>query len=116
MVKTVEKEKKGFQLKDFYTKKNLPFICIIILGIYTIASILISYFALEIPIVPLCMIVILEALLAALLNKIPLWVHGLVFILEIVIGVIASKAAFMVLMAFVYAIAVVFLYIWSRNE
>ena len=94
----------------------LPLICLAVLGVYTIVAVLVSHFALLIPVVATCAIAILEALLAAFLNRIPLWIHGLVFIAQIVAGIIASNVVFMILMALVYALSTIFLFIWSRNE
>lgn len=78
--------------------------------------ILISYFVLHIPIVAVCTMVILEALLCSCLSKIPIWVHGLVAIGQIVAGVMAGKVIFMALMALVYVGSLVLLHLWGREE
>ena len=60
--------------------------------------------------------VVLEAALGACLNKMPLWIHGLVFIAEIVLGIMASQVVFMILMVFIYVLAIAFLFIWTNHE
>jgi len=114
--KTISLNKSSFSFKDFFTKDNLPLILIIMLSIYAVIAILISVLALKIPVVAVCAIIVLETLLASCLNKIPLWIHGLVFIAEIVAGIMASKVIFMILMALMYFFACVFLFMWSRHE
>ncbi len=89
------------------------------LGIFLLAAIImivISELALGIPVVAVCTIVILEAALSALLNRIPIWVHGLIIIAQIVAGILVSKAVFMILMAVIYVLAVALLYLWSKEE
>ncbi len=103
-------------IKAFFSKENLPLILLICFGIFVVASIIISALVFDINVVVSCIIVILEAALAACLSKIPIWVHGLVFIAQVVCGIIASQVPFMVLMAFIYVFAVVFLFIWANHE
>ncbi len=92
---------------------------IVVLGAFIVvalAMILISILALHLPIVGVCTIVILEALLAACLNRIPIWIHGLIIIAQIVAGIVFGKIVFMVLMAVLYVTAVALLYLWSLKE
>ncbi len=85
-------------------------------GVIAVAMILLSYLALSVPLVPVCAIVILEALLCALLNRIPVWVHGLIVIAQIIGGVMFHKPLFMLLMAIVYLAAVALLYLLSEER
>lgn len=111
----------------FYVGENLmsnvissirrkPMIPLVVFLVAAVILIIVSTAALSIPIVPVCTIVILEALLAALLRRIPLWIHGLVAIAEIVVGVLCAKAVFMILMTIVYVLAVALLFVWSTEE
>jgi len=111
-----DKKMPNFNIKDFFTKENLPLILLICFAIYAVIAILVSVLVLKISVVVACAMVILEAGLAASLNRIPLWIHGLVFISHIVIGIIASQVPFMIFMTLVYVFAIVFLHIWSNNE
>ena len=106
----------GFTIADLFTRESLPLLLLIVLGLFAIVAITVSIVALHLGPVIACAMVILEAALAACLNRIPLWIHGLVFIAEIVIGIMASQLVFMVLMAFVYVISIAFLFAWSTNN
>ena len=101
------------QLTKQITEK--PVVVLVAFVVVALAMILISILALHLPVVAVCTIVILEALLAACLNRIPIWVHGLIVIAEIVAGIVFGKIVFMVLMAVVYVTAVTLLYMWSRR-
>ena len=110
-----KKKVTSFDFRQFFTRDNLPLICLIILGVFAVVAILVSIFALAINPVIACVMVILEAALAATLNRIPLWIHGLVFIAQIVCGIIASQVSFMIFMAFIYVFATAFLYVWANR-
>ncbi|MCR5580842.1 MAG: hypothetical protein K6F66_04575 [Pseudobutyrivibrio sp.] len=114
----VDKKKRlpGFNIKDIFTKDNLPLIFLVCLGIFAVVAIVVSGVAFHINFVVACLMVILEAALAACLNRIPIWIHGLVFIAQIVCGIMASQIPFMVLMAFVYVLSIAFLFVWSNHE
>ena len=103
-------------VKMVKTIKNKPMVSLGIFLTVALVMILISYFALHIPLVPICTIVILEALLCACLNRIPVWVHGLFIIAEIVAGICFGKVVFMILMAVVYVAAVTLLYLWTSQD
>ncbi|WP_051195224.1 hypothetical protein [Pseudobutyrivibrio ruminis] len=101
--------------KHFFSRDNLPLLCLIFLGVFAVVAILVSILAFSINPVIACVMVILEAALAATLNRIPLWIHGLVFIAQIVCGIMASQVPFMLFMAFIYVFATVFLYVWANR-
>ncbi len=60
--------------------------------------------------------VILEVLLAVCLNRIPIWVHGLIIIGQIVAGLGFHALVFMILMAGVYFAAILLLYFWTKDN
>lgn len=95
--------------------KNEPKIQMAIFAVIFAVLVIVSYVVVGIPIVPVCAIAILEALLAVLLNKVPLWIHGMVIIAQIVAGIIFGKLIFMVLMAIVYVCAMVLLYFRTKE-
>ena len=64
--------------KALKTLKNKPIIPLGIFLAVTIVMIIVSFVALHIPIVAIRTIAILEVLLCALLNRIPIWVHGII--------------------------------------
>lgn len=97
--------------------KNKPIVVLGAFVVVALAMILISVLSpLKVPVVAVCAIVILEAAMAALLNRIPIWVHGLIVIAQIVAGIVFGKIVFMILMAVVYVTAVALLYFWSTQD
>ncbi len=115
MEQNTKKSLKGLDVKTFFSKDNLPLLSLIFLALFTLIVVIVSCVALHINVVVACVMAVLEAGLAACLNRIPLWIHGLVFIAQIVCGIIASQVVFMVLMAFIYVFAIVFLFIWANK-
>lgn len=107
-----KKKASSINLNQFFSRENLPLLSLIFLSIFAIVAIVVSIVAFSINPVIACVMVILEAALAATLNRIPLWIHGLVFIAQIVCGIMASQVPFMFFMAFIYVFATAFLYIW----
>lgn len=102
--------------KALKTLKDKPIIPLGIFLAVTVVMIIVSFVALHIPIVAICTIAILEVLLCALLNRIPIWVHGIIVIAQIVAGITFGKVVFMVLMAIIYVLAVCLLYLWTSEE
>ena len=62
--------------------------------------------ALKIPVVPVCLIIVLEAGIAVCLHDVPIWLHGLVVLVQIIAGAICGKLVFMVLCALVYVVGI----------
>lgn len=93
----------------------IPFVVLGIFVVYVIVTFVISFLFFNVPIVTAGAMIVLAAVLAALLNRIPIWVHGLFFIGMIVAGVVFSQIPFMVMVAFVYMCAVVLLYTWMQD-
>ena len=92
-----------------------PFIFLAVYLIALVAIFIVGFKVLSIPIASVGLFIVLEGVLAALLNRIPLWVHGLVFIGQIVAGVFFGKLIFMILMAVMYALSIALLYFFTRN-
>lgn len=68
----------------------------------TLLVILAAILWLEIPAVPVCVIVLLEAGIIACLHDVPIWVHGLAIALQIVAGVLTGNLIFMLLCGVMY--------------
>ena len=113
-----ETKKMKFDVKKLVAlvKENpIPFAVLAVSVIYLVVAMVVSSWKLEIPWVTAGAFVVLEGVLAALLNKIPVWIHGLFFIGMIVAGIVFHEVVFMVLMAFVYVACVALLYAWTRD-
>ena len=59
--------------------------------VVALAAILVSILALKIPVVPVCLIIVLEAGIAVCLHDVPIWLHGLVVLVQIIAGAICGK-------------------------
>ncbi|MCR5544936.1 MAG: hypothetical protein K6F30_00465 [Lachnospiraceae bacterium] len=97
------------------SKLPIPFIAGGIYLALLVVFFVVSFKVMGIPIAAVGIFIVLECVLAALLDKIPLWVHGLVFIGQIVAGAFFGKVAFMLLMALVYAGAICMLFLFTRD-
>ena len=95
--------------------RHLPGIALGIFAAVAMAMILVGYLALQVPVVAVCTLVILEAVLCVCLNRIPVWVHGVIVALQIAMGFFLGKGTLMICMAVVYVLAVIFLYIWTKD-
>lgn len=60
--------------------------------------------------------VLLEVCLAALLFPVPLWIHGLIFLAQLIAGLGFHMLAFMILMDILYCLGVAVIFFWTRKE
>lgn len=75
-------------------------------------EILISILGLGIPAVPVCVLVLLEAGMALCLHDVPIWLHGLAVLAQILVGALAGKLIFIVLCAAMYLVFILSLRFW----
>ncbi len=75
-------------------------------------EILISILGLGIPAVPVCVLVLLEAGMALCLHDVPIWLHGLAVLAQILAGALAGKLIFIVLCAAMYLVFILSLRFW----
>jgi hypothetical protein len=80
---------------------------IFLFAISNVAAICVSSFVLNIPVVAVCTIAILEILLVNLLDRIPVWIHAVIIVLQAAAGFYVGKSIFMVLMAALYLVGLV---------
>lgn len=85
-------------------------------GILALALILIGVLGLGEPVVPVCLIIILEAGIAVMLHNAELWVHGVAVILQIAAGVCIQRVALMILCVVLYVLAIGALQLGSRFD
>ena len=62
-----------------------------------LAVILTGIIALHMPVVPVCLIVLLETGIACCLHDVPIWLHAIAVIVQIIAGVLTGATVFMVL-------------------
>lgn len=81
---------------------------LLLFGVIVIALlvILVSILGLDIPVVPVCVIVLIEAALAVCLHDVPIWLHGLVVIAQIVAGILCENIVFIALCVVIYLLGI----------
>lgn len=103
-----KKSKKKFRHRQqnpvlaFY-EDNKQYLLLFGVIVVALAAILASILALKIPV---CLIIVLEAGIAVCLHDVPIWLHGLVVLVQIIAGAICGKLVFMVLCALVYVVGI----------
>ena len=71
-----------------------------------LAVILISILVLKVSAVPVCVMVVIEAALAVCLHDVPIWLHGLVVIAQVIAGILTGRTVLMLLCIAIYLIGI----------
>ena len=90
----MDKNKKTFQVPTL-----LAFAAIVAI------MVIVGVRVLNVPVVPMCLLVIIEAVIAVMLHHAELWVHGLLILAELCAGVAGKKTVLIILCAVVYIAA-----------
>ena len=88
-------------------------------GVYVIgvvATFLIGILVLHLPVVPIGIFCLAEALLSGCLSQTPIWVHAAVFVVQLSFGIFFGQAPIMICMGVMYLLGVFFLHIWSNRS
>ena len=72
-----------------------------------LATILIAVLAMKIPVVPVCVIVLIEVAIAACLQEVPVWVHAVVAAVQLVAWQSAAEWVFCLLCILIYVFAII---------
>lgn len=101
-----------------WIKKNKALDALILFAIFELAVILVGILAMKEPVVPVCLIVIGAAGIAALMHNVELWIHGVVVLVELISGILISRIPLMVLCIVVYIVTIATLkcYYMERNK
>lgn len=99
-------------------KSRLPEIFLVVFVAYTIFALVFAVYGLGsgISFPAAGIFVLLEACLAALLFPIPLWIHGLIFLAQLIAGLGFHMLPFMILMDILYCLGVAVIFFWTRKE
>jgi len=97
-------------------KEHLFLTVISVFCIFSLAVILIATLVMHEFIVPVCLLVMIEAAMAMFMKKSELWLHGIVVILQIVVGFIIGRAPLMILSVLIYVAATVALILLNHQE
>lgn len=100
-----ERRKKQQTAADFL-KENKSVLTLFAVIVAALAVILVSILVLRIPVAAVCVIVVIEGALAACLHEVPLWLHGLNIVAQIIAGALCGRAVFMVLCVLIYLVGI----------
>lgn len=104
----------GGSLRELTENKGLIMLCVFVL--LAVLTIVLGMVVFHIPPVTVCLVVLIEALLAVCLHYVPVWLHGIVLVAEVVLGVIASQTVFMILACLCYLAAIFTLKFETEKE
>ncbi|MCD7708827.1 MAG: hypothetical protein LUI02_03015 [Clostridiales bacterium] len=99
-----------------WVENNKSLSALIVFCAVAVVMACVAIFAIGTPAVPMCVLLILEVGIAALLHRAELWIHAILLIAEIVAGILAGRVWVIVLCAIVYVCATAVLMISSRDD
>ncbi len=76
--------------------------------------ILMGIFVWKLPVVAICVLLLIEAGLSVCMQDVPIWLHGIIAIAQVVVGVIFGKATFLLLCALFYVVGILALNVWNK--
>ncbi len=88
-------------------KRNILLLFLVIAA--AIAVMLVSILALRVPASVVCAIMLIEAALVLCMRNVPVWLHGLLMIGQVVAGVAVRNTMFMILCAVFYLFGILML-------
>ena len=94
---------------------NKMMLAVAAFALVTLAMIVIGIMALKVPAVAMCVLIIIEAGIAVMLHH-ELWLHGVLVLAEVIVGIAIGKAVLIILCAVVYVAATVFLQMLDKRE
>lgn len=97
-------------------KKTYEALSVLAFAVLVAVIIVAGVIALGIPVVPMCLMIVIQAVLAVTLHHAELWVHGLLVLAEICAGVAAGKVVPMILCVVVYVAAMFALQMLDKGE
>lgn len=101
---------------DKKRREDLPLIAVCTFGVIAVIVILLGIMVCELPVVAVCTIVVIETAMAMCLHNLPIWVHALVIIAELIAGVLCGQMLFIVLAAVIYGAAIGALHFMEVEE
>ncbi|MFN2926995.1 hypothetical protein ACKX2L_08700 [Lachnospiraceae bacterium YH-ros2228] len=101
---------------DFAKKGKNPLILLLAFVAAEIVVFAISIAVLHIPPVAVGCLVVLETVLSALLRKVPVYIHGLAILVQLIVGFVIGKAVFAILICLIYVFALTLFTLWQEKE
>lgn len=99
-----------------WMKKNSLVTAVTGFAVISLVLILVAIFALQEFVVSVCVLIIIEAAMAALLHQAEIWKHGILLVLQIVSGVIINRIPLVVICVIAYVAATLALQLMGKKE
>ena len=93
-----------------FLKSNPLVTSLIAFVIAMFALILVAMFALQEYVVSVCVLMIMETVMAVLLHKVELWKHGVLLVAHIIAGVLIARVPMMIICVLGYVFATIALH------
>lgn len=87
-------------------KENKSMLMLFAVIVAALGVILAGIMVWKVPVAVVCIIVLLEAGLTVCLHDVPVWLHGLVVIAQIIAGILCENMVFVVLCAAIYLLGI----------
>lgn len=110
--KVVEYTKKAMNL----LKTNSLVTAVAIFTVVSLILILVAIFALQEFVVSVCVLIIIEAAMAALLHQAEIWKHGVLLGLQIVVALLLNRLPIMIICVIAYVAATFALQLMAKKE
>lgn len=89
---------------------------IVVFSVVSLILILVAMFALQEFVVSVCVLLVIEAAMAALLHQAEIWKHGVLLGLQIVAGVIIGRIPLIIICVIAYVAATLALQFMAKKE
>lgn len=99
-----------------WMKKNSLVTAVTGFAVISLVLIMVAIFALQEFVVSVCVLIIIEAAMAALLHQAEIWKHGILLVLQIVAGVIINRIPLVVICVIAYVVATLALQLMGKKE
>lgn len=99
-----------------YFKSNMMATAALGFAVVSLILILVAIFALQEYVISVCVLIILEAAMAALLHKVELWKHGVMLAAQFVAALIIKRIPLVIICILAYVAATVALQFMTKKE
>ena len=99
-----------------WMKANNLVTAVVGFAVISLILILVAMLALQEFVVSVCVLIIIEAAMAALLHKAEMWKHGVLLVLQIAAGIIISRIPLVIICVIAYVAATFALQLMGKKE
>ena len=101
------------KVKDFM-KDNQQQLIIFGVVLAALFVVLMGIFIWKLPVVSICVLLLLEAGISVCMQDVPIWLHGMIVIAQLVVGFIFQKVIFLLICAMFYVVGILALNVLGK--